>query len=77
MRQVTLTLQGPMGYNDRTETYSEDDLLLTATGQVKPVRQLRERDVLITFPDASYAKDSLRWTIVQIEWVRKSERRWA
>ena len=76
MRQVKLTMQGQIGYGDRTETYSEDDLLLTATGQVKPVRQLRERDVLITFPDASPFRPLL-WTIVQIEWVRKSERRWA
>ena len=77
MRKVKLTLQGPMGYRDREETYSEDTLLLTASGQVKPVRQLREGEVLITFPDAAYAKDSLRWTLMHVEWVRKSERRWA
>lgn len=77
MRQVALTLQGPMGYHDSTETYSEDALLLTAGGAVKPVRQLREGEVLITFPDASYAKEALRWTIMHIEFVRKSERRWA
>jgi hypothetical protein len=62
---------GPLGYSDSTDVFSEDDLLLTASGVVKPVRQLKEGETLIRFPDASHAKVSQRWIITKIQWVRK------
>lgn len=68
MRKVQVTAQGPLGWSDSTETFSEEDLVLTASGEVKHVRRLREGDILIRFLESNVVQ---RWTILKIEWVRR------
>jgi hypothetical protein len=69
MRKVKIEAMGPLGYKDSADVFSEDDLLLTAAGAVKPVRQLKEGDVLIRFN--GNPGTPLRWTILRIEWMRR------
>ena len=49
--------------------FGEDELLLTAAGAVKPVRQLKEGDVLVRFN--GNPGTPLRWTIMKMEWMRR------
>jgi hypothetical protein len=72
MRKVQITAQGPLGWKDTVDVFSEDALLLTFSGEVKAVRTLREGDVLIRFSDASGGPyRPHRWSISKIEWLRK------
>ena len=69
MRKVKIEAMGPLGYKDSADVFSEDELLLTANGAVKPVRQLKEGDVLIRFN--GNPGTPLRWTIMKMEWLRR------
>lgn len=69
MRKVQVTLQSPLGWSDLTDTFSEEDLVLTNSGEVKHVRRLREGDILIRFSEANVVH---RWTVLKIDWVRKA-----
>lgn len=71
MYTVTITCQGPIGYQESTVEFSEDAMLLTPLGEVKPIRRLREGDILVRFPDADYAYSTTRWTITKMVWHRK------
>ncbi len=69
MRKVKIEAMGPLGYKDTADVFGEDELLLTAVGAVKPVRQLKEGDVLVRFN--GNPGTPLRWTILKIEWLRR------
>jgi hypothetical protein len=69
MRKVKIEAMGPLGYKDSADVFGEDELLLTAAGAVKPVRQLKEGDVLVRFN--GNPGTPLRWTILRIEWMRR------
>ena len=69
MRKVKIEAMGPLGYKDTADVFGEDELLLTAAGAVKPVRQLKEGDVLVRFN--GNPGTPLLWTILRIEWVRR------
>jgi hypothetical protein len=71
MRKVRITVQGPLGYKDAVNEYGEDALLLTASGEVKPARKLKENDVLISFQDSFRSCSSILWKILKIEWPGK------
>ena len=69
MRKVRIETQGPLGYKDSSEVFGEDELLLTAAGAVRPVKQLKEGDVVIRFN--GNPGTPLRWTIMRMEWLRR------
>ena len=70
MRKVQISATGPLGWSDWMETFSEDTLLLTASGEVKAAHRLREGDVLIRFGEFS-TTSALRFSITKIEWLRR------
>jgi hypothetical protein len=71
MRKVQISATGPLGWSDWMETFSEDALLLTASGEVKAAHRLREGDVLIRFSDLVREGPAQRWIITKAEWLRR------
>lgn len=69
MRKVKIEAMGPLGYKDSADVFGEDELLLTAAGSVRPVKQLKEGDVVIRFN--GQPGTPLRWTIMRMEWLRR------
>jgi hypothetical protein len=69
MRKVIITSTGPLGYSDSVEEYSEDALLLTSSGEVRPAYQMRENEVLVRF-NGQPGTPQL-WTVIRVEWVRR------
>jgi hypothetical protein len=71
MREVKITTQGPLGWGDIEDTFKEDSLLLTASGEVKQVRHLREGDVLVRFAHPDLKELAQYWTIIEMEWLKR------
>ena len=70
MRKVIITSTGPLGYSDSVEEYSEDSLLLTASGEVRPAYQMREKEVLVRF-NGQPGTPQL-WAVIKVEWKRRA-----
>jgi hypothetical protein len=64
---------GPLGWKDTEDIFEEDDLVLISNGRVKPVRQLREGEVLVRFNGQPGTPQW--WTVMKMEWLRRDHHR--
>lgn len=71
MRGVRIVAQGPAGWSDSDRVFEEGTLLLTGSGEVKPVENLRQGEKLVRFTEDGHA---LIFTVRKIEcaWLEAS-----
>jgi len=70
MRGIRICAQGPLGWADSDRTFSEDVLLLTGSGEVKPVGGLRKGERLVRYTENGGA---VIFTILAVERVWMAE----